>query len=50
MSIPHYAYFVLKMSRPNGVISIKGDVKRTYDNDRESYETVNMLMASAELQ
>jgi hypothetical protein len=33
MVIPHYAYLVLKMSRPNGVISIKGDVKRAYDCD-----------------
>jgi hypothetical protein len=27
MAIPHYAYLVLKMLDPNGVISIKGDVK-----------------------
>jgi hypothetical protein len=27
MAIPHYAYLVLKMSGPNGVVSIKGDVK-----------------------
>jgi hypothetical protein len=33
MVIPHYAYLVLKMSGPNGVISIKGDVKRAYDCD-----------------
>jgi hypothetical protein len=27
MAIPHYAYLVLKMLGPNGVITIKGDVK-----------------------
>ena len=27
MAIPHYTYLVLKMSGPQGVISVKGDVK-----------------------
>jgi hypothetical protein len=49
MAIPHYAYLVLKMSGPNGVVSIKGDVKWAYDYDRGSCETVNALLASAEL-
>jgi hypothetical protein len=38
MAIPHYAYMVLKMSGPHGVISIRGDVKQAFDYDRESYE------------
>jgi hypothetical protein len=50
MAIPHYAYLVLKMSGPNRVISIKGDVKRAYDCDQESCETADMLLASVELQ
>jgi hypothetical protein len=50
LAIPHYAYMVLKMSGPRGVISIRGDVKRTFDCDRESYETTNRLTTSAELQ
>jgi hypothetical protein len=33
MAIPHYTYLVLKMSDPNGLISIKGDVKHAYDYD-----------------
>jgi hypothetical protein len=36
--IPHYAYLVLKMSGPNRVISIKGDIKHGYDYDKESCE------------
>jgi hypothetical protein len=32
------------------VISIKGDVKRAYDCDRESYEMANRLITSVELQ
>jgi hypothetical protein len=36
MAIPHYAYLVLKMSGPRGVINLRGDVKRAFDYDRES--------------
>jgi hypothetical protein len=50
MSIFHYAYLVLKMLGPHGVISINGDVKWAFDCDRESYETTDRLLASAELQ
>jgi hypothetical protein len=50
MVIPHYAYLILKMRGPNGVISIKGDVKRAYDYNRESCKTVDALIASVELQ
>jgi hypothetical protein len=50
MAIPYYAYLVLKMPCPNGVISLRGDVKCAYDYDRESYEMANMLFASAKLQ
>jgi hypothetical protein len=48
--LPHYAYLVLKMPGPHGVISNRGDVKRAFDYDRESSETTDRLMASAELQ
>jgi hypothetical protein len=50
MTIPHYAYLVLKMPGPHGVISIRGDIKRAYDCDKESYETAGVLTASTELQ
>jgi hypothetical protein len=50
MAIPHYAYLVLKMSGPHGVISIRGDVKRAFDCDRENCETADRLTTSAELQ
>jgi hypothetical protein len=45
MAIPHYAYLVLKMPGPRGVIS-----KRAFDYDKESCETANRLTASTELQ
>jgi hypothetical protein len=50
ITIPHYAYMVLKMPGPRGVIPIRGDVKRAFDYDRESYEKADRLTASAELQ
>jgi hypothetical protein len=50
MTIPHYAYLLLKMLGFHGVISIKGDVKRAYDCDKESCEMADTLTASAELQ
>jgi hypothetical protein len=37
MTIPHYAYLVLKMLGPNDVISVKGDVKRAYDSVNTSF-------------
>jgi hypothetical protein len=49
MAIPHYAYLVLKMPGPHGVISITGDVKGAYDCDKESYKIANRLVASVEL-
>jgi hypothetical protein len=50
MAVPHYAYLVMKMPGPNGIISIRGDVKHAYDYDRESCETADRLLASTELQ
>jgi hypothetical protein len=45
--ILHYAYLVLKMPAPCGVILIRQDVKRAYDCDKESYEMADRLTASA---
>jgi hypothetical protein len=50
MAIPHYAYLVLKMPGLHGIISIREDVKRAFDCDRESCEITDRLTASIELQ
>jgi hypothetical protein len=50
MVIPHYAYLVLKLPGLRGVISIKGDVKRAFDCDRENCKIADKLMVSTELQ
>ena len=35
MVVPHYVYLLLKMPGTNGVLSLKGDVKKSYDCDQE---------------
>jgi hypothetical protein len=50
MVIPHYTYLVLNILGPRGIISMRGEVKRAFDYDRESCEMAYRIMASAELQ
>jgi hypothetical protein len=50
MAIPHYAYLVMMMPGPRGVISIRGDIKQAFDCDRESCEIADRLLASEEIQ
>jgi hypothetical protein len=50
MEIPHYAYLLLKILGPHGVISIWGDVTHTYDCDRERSEITDRHRTSAKLQ
>ncbi|XP_072147963.1 F-box/FBD/LRR-repeat protein At1g13570 [Setaria viridis] len=38
MAIPHYVYLVLKMLGPKGVLSLRGDLKKSYDCDTEAVE------------
>ena len=38
MAIPHYVYLILKMPAPNGVLSLKGDLKISHDCDVEAVE------------
>ena len=35
MAVPHYAYLLLKMPGPKGVITVKGDFDRSDSCDRE---------------
>src|SRR5438132_11832758 len=36
MALPHYTYMLMKLPGPNGVISLRGDVCRSFDCDQES--------------
>jgi hypothetical protein len=40
MAVPHYAYLVLKMSAPNGILSIRADLRNRYSCAQE-----NVLLA-----
>ncbi|CAN6272607.1 unnamed protein product [Urochloa humidicola] len=48
MVVPHYVYLMLKMSDPNGVIAIKGDLKKSYDCDNEAVDYAMEAAAEAE--
>ena len=36
MAVPHYTYMMMKLPRPNGIISLRGDVHRSHNCDQES--------------
>jgi hypothetical protein len=38
MAVPHYTYLVLKMPSPAGVLSLQGDLKISFDCDREAVD------------
>src|SRR5579859_2250204 len=38
MAVPHYIYLVLKMPTPKGVLSLRGDLKHSFDCDKEAIE------------
>src|SRR5688572_26875798 len=38
MAIPHYVYLVLKMPDPKGELTLRGDLRRSYECDTEAVE------------
>ena len=36
MAVPHYTYMMMKLPGPNGIISLRGDVRRLHNCDQES--------------
>src|SRR5437763_1171241 len=36
MAVPHYIYMMMKLPGPNGIISLRGDVRRSHNCDQES--------------
>ena len=49
MAIPHYAYLVLKMPGPAGVITLHRDHQKAYECDRESSDLADITVASLEV-
>ena len=38
MAIPHYTYLLLKVPWPNGVLSLRGDLKHAFDYDVQAIQ------------
>jgi hypothetical protein len=38
MAVPHYVYLLLKMPVKTGVLTFRGDLKKSYDCDQEAIE------------
>jgi hypothetical protein len=38
MAVPHYVYLLLKMPGKTGVLTLCGDLKKSYDCDQEAIE------------
>ena len=49
MAIPNYTYLKLKMSGPNGIITMGSTFLHAYTCDREHYELATAVINSAEL-
>ena len=49
MAIPNYTYLKLKMTGPNGVITVGSTFSHVYTCDRKHYELATTVINSAEL-
>ena len=49
MAIPNYTYLKLKMSGPNGVITVSSAFSHDFMCDREHYELATTVVNSSEL-
>jgi hypothetical protein len=38
MAVPHYDYLLLKMPRKTGILTLRGDLKKSCDCDQEAIE------------
>jgi hypothetical protein len=46
MAIPHYPYLLLKMPGPNGVLSLRGDLKHAFDCDVQAIQITAKAQAA----
>jgi hypothetical protein len=52
MAVPHYVYLLLKMPGLGGVLTLRGDLKKSYDCNQEAIQyasTTRVLDASGEV-
>jgi hypothetical protein len=50
MVVPHYPYLLLKMLGPNGVVSIRGDLRRSFNYDAQAIKITAKAQADLERQ
>jgi hypothetical protein len=43
MAVPHYVYLLLKMLGKTGALTLRGDLKKSYDCDQEAIECATTL-------
>src|SRR5438128_2005522 len=48
MAIPHYTYKLMKLPGPNGIISLQGDVRQSFNCDQESCTLAENIQAKAD--
>jgi hypothetical protein len=46
IAVPHYVYLLLKMPSKIGVLTLRGDLKKSYDCDQEAIEYVTTSRVS----
>ena len=46
MAVPHYPYLLLKMPGPNGVLSLRSDLKRAFDCDVQAIQIAAKAQAN----
>jgi hypothetical protein len=46
MAIPHYPYLLLKMPGPHGILSLWGDLKRTFNCDIQAIQIAAKAQAA----
>ena len=47
MAVPHYTYMIMKLPGPNGIITLRGDARRSYSCDQESCTLAENFQAKA---
>jgi hypothetical protein len=48
IAIPHYPYLLLKILGPNGILSLRGDLKRAFDCDVQAIQIAAKAQAASE--
>jgi hypothetical protein len=46
MAIPHYSYLLLKMLGPHGILSLRGNLKRSFDYDIQAIQITAKTQAA----